>query len=154
MQVPLLIQVDAGKMVAVYASIIRPHLEYASATWDPHLACDIALLENVQKFVLRICLREWRMGYFDLSVLRSFFKLCLLKLVHKLTPCPFDTPRRALARAFSASSFPLCQPFAKTNAFMFSFSPSSVNLWNNLPSDVVQVDSFAVFKKCMRVFFL
>ena len=30
--------------------IIRPHLEYASAIWDPHLACDIALLENVQKF--------------------------------------------------------------------------------------------------------
>ena len=31
---------DAGKMVAVYASIIRPHLEYASAIWDPHLTCD------------------------------------------------------------------------------------------------------------------
>ena len=37
---------------------------------------------------------------------------------------------------------------------MFSFPPSSVKLWNNLPSDVVQVDSFAVFKKCMWVFFV
>ena len=80
-------------MVAVYASIICPHLEYA---WDSHLACDIALLENVQKFALHICFREWRMGYFDLLDLSGLSSLSN-RGVHKLIPCPFDTPRRALA---------------------------------------------------------
>ena len=74
-------------------------------------------------------------------------KLCLLfKLVHKFIPCPIDTPRRALARASSVSSFQLCQPFAKIYVLFF---PLSVKLWNNLPSDVVQIDSSVFFVGCI-----
>ena len=32
-----------------YLSLVRPHLEYASAAWDPHLEKDIHRLEMVQR---------------------------------------------------------------------------------------------------------
>ncbi len=39
--------------------LIRPHLEYASAVWSPHLAKDIKLLEDTQKFALKVCTKKW-----------------------------------------------------------------------------------------------
>ena len=46
-----------------YLSCIRPHLEYACTVWDPHLAKEITLQENVQKFACKICCKSWLMDY-------------------------------------------------------------------------------------------
>ena len=42
---------------------ICPHLEYASGVWSPHLVKDKAANEKVQHFALRICLKDWSLGY-------------------------------------------------------------------------------------------
>ena len=34
--------------------------------WDFHLLKDKALIENVQKFGLRICTKQWDLGYHEL----------------------------------------------------------------------------------------
>ena len=49
-----------------YASFIKPHLEYAAASWDPFLKKDIELIEDVQKFALRVCLKSWSATYEEL----------------------------------------------------------------------------------------
>ena len=54
----------------MYESMVRPHFEYASQVWDPHLQKDINLLEGVQKIVLRMCSKDYNMNYEDL--LQSF----------------------------------------------------------------------------------
>ena len=49
---------NSSTLLKLYLSHIRPHLEYCSAVWNPHLKEDIAELEKVQKFALRVCMKS------------------------------------------------------------------------------------------------
>ena len=51
----------------LYVSLIRPHLEYAAPLWDPHLQKDVDMLENVQKFAMKLITRKWDQGYAQLT---------------------------------------------------------------------------------------
>ena len=50
---------DSATLLTLYKSFIRPHLEYGSIVWDPYLAGDVDALEKVQRFALRVCLKNW-----------------------------------------------------------------------------------------------
>ena len=51
-------------LVTFYTSFIHPpHLEYASAVWNPYLYKDIDLLDKTQTFALRVCLKNWSLSY-------------------------------------------------------------------------------------------
>ena len=55
-----------GTMLKLHSSFIQPHLEYATAVWDPFLRKDIELLEGVQKFGLKVCTKSWNCSYEEL----------------------------------------------------------------------------------------
>ena len=59
---------SAGTLCQLYLSMVRPHLEYTSPVWSPHLAKDMELIEGVQKFALRIASKSWTMTYHDLLI--------------------------------------------------------------------------------------
>ena len=50
---------------SLYASLVRPILEYASVAWSPFLACDITRIESIQKQFLLFALRNlgWAPGF-------------------------------------------------------------------------------------------
>ena len=54
---------STNTLLKLYTSFIRPHLEYACIAWDPFLKKDITLLEDVQKFALKICMKSWDLDY-------------------------------------------------------------------------------------------
>ena len=43
-----------------YVSLVRPHLEYAVAAWDPFTACNVGRLEMVQRRAARFVKRDYR----------------------------------------------------------------------------------------------
>ena len=47
----------------LYISSVRPHLEYATAVWDPHLQKDVNKLKKVKTFALRMCTKNWTADY-------------------------------------------------------------------------------------------
>ena len=49
---------DSYTLSKLYLTIVQPHLEYAGEVWDPHLDKDIKLIEKVQKFASRVCLKR------------------------------------------------------------------------------------------------
>ena len=96
-----------------YASLIRPHLEYASAAWDPHLKKDIQLIEDVQKFAFKVCLESWNSAYVELlekshlptlEARRKDAKLChMYKIINKETFFP-SAPTLVRTLAYSSRS--------------------------------------------------
>ena len=71
-------------LLELYSVLVRPHLEYAAAIWDPHLIKDINKLENVQKISIKMCLKQWDLGYQDLLDLSQFPTLKNRRLYLKL----------------------------------------------------------------------
>ena len=143
----------------LYIALVRPHTEYASQVWNPHLQKDIDQLERVQKFALRMCAKQWDLGYADLLNLfnvpslvdrRNYLSLCTMyKVVHELVYFPYDlfVPKTTTLR--SSSKLLYCQPFAHTNAFFHSFVPKTCSVWNNLPDYITHANTLSVFKSSL-----
>ena len=62
---------SSTSLLKLYATVIRPSLEYACQVWDPHLVKDIEKLDGVQKFALRICLKKWKLDYSSLLLISN-----------------------------------------------------------------------------------
>ena len=123
-------------LVKLHKSLIRPHMEYACSVWDPHLKKDIQMLENVQKFALRICPKSWNSDYDTLlgtiniptlSNRRETLKLCLLLniLAGRVTypSCPITIKTLPIPSG-SVTLFNLWFPMpAPTNTNTHSYHP-------------------------------
>ena len=63
-----------------------------SDVWDPHLQKDITPIDNVQKFGLRICAKQWDLEYdefmsnFDVCTLQTR-RLELAQTLHHVQNC-------------------------------------------------------------------
>ena len=91
---------SASSLLKLYISLIRPLLEYACQVWNPYLTKNIEKLEKVQRFALRLCVKQWDLDYplllfiSDLPTLaarRKYFSLCsMFKIVNQLMHFPQD----------------------------------------------------------------
>ena len=153
---------DPSTLLKLYKSLIRPHMEYASVVWDPHLAKDIKLIEDVQKFALRVCSKTWNADYESLlkscnlpslSDRRKFQKLCqLYNILTDRVTYP-DKPLERIATLYPnrhANTIQLSVPFARTNNFKNSFFPSTATLWNSLNCDISPINSLASFRHALN----
>ena len=154
---------DPSIMLKLYTSLVRPHTEYASITWDPHhLSKDILALENTQKFALSVCLKNWRADYdllLDqahlprLSSRRKFLKLCLLYNIFTGKVIYHDSPLVRWSSPYPnrlQNSLQLSPLYARTDYFKYSFFPSSIEAWNSLHFDVASKNTLLSFKHALR----
>ena len=77
---------DCNTLLQLYLLLLHPHTEYAAPVWDPHFLSDINSLENLQKFALCVCCKQWDTAY---SVLLSWSNVPSLencRLCLKLSP--------------------------------------------------------------------
>ena len=149
-------------MLRLYTSFIRPHLEYATVAWDPFLKKDIELIEDVQKFVLKVCTKSWDASYSRLletshlpsmKTRRQYAKLCnLFKIINGLTFHPnAPTMDRVLhypSRFVHSRAIAPLQ--CHTLQYQNSYFPSSITAWNSLPPDTVTNSTLPSFKRALK----
>ena len=140
---------DSATLLKLYKSFIRPHLEYCSVVWSPYLLGDIESLEKVQRFALRVCLKNWtcdrdhlytQSGVLALAERRSRARLYhMYKIVNNLTIMPESPLELRVIHYSNRSSHPLQfrNIFARSNQFQNSFFPGTIPLWNSLPHSTV-----------------
>ena len=146
---------------SLYVSLVRPHLEHAAPAWNTYLIKDINSLESVQKFALKVCLKQWDTPYHqllsqaclpDLSTRRKHLSLCYfyklingVYLYHDLPLVP-HTSQYALRNNHSVVQFS-----AHTNCFYYSFFPYVTSLWNTLPDSITSAPSIYTFKNLVHL---
>ena len=100
-----------------YLTIVQPHLEYACEIWDSYLAKDCQMIESVQKFASRVCLKQWSRNtrYQDmleflnmpsLAAHRAPRKLCTLYKIVNLSEYP--SPQKSLLPLLFYTLFVFC----------------------------------------------
>jgi hypothetical protein len=108
---------DLVTLLQLYKSFIRPHLEYCSIVWNPHLIRDIEPLEKVQRFALRVIFLLFLRG--ESSIITTV----------TLIPCNSETSTRELHN-FRAPSF--LAPFRFGTHYLTALSPYTHSPVSNL----------------------
>ena len=147
----------------LYKSMVRPILEYACNVWCPHYNKDIQLIEAVQRRAARFCMNCYsryesvtsmleKLKWPTLTDRRDDLKLVMLyKIIYgyvhvqqtlPLTYSSFNSVTRGHHKK-------ILQPPTRTDIYKYSFFPSAIRLWNNLPESLSTVKTIDEFKNLL-----
>jgi len=141
-----------------YISLVRPHLEYAAAAWDPYLVGDCKQLEKVQRRAARFVKRDYKpttlvsslisqLGWQTLSDHRRNSRLSLMyKTLHGLAGISTSPFRHPSKTTHSANDDTFCVLSSSIDPYKYSFYPRTIVDWNALPASVKSRPSIHSFR--------
>ncbi|KAI8513794.1 hypothetical protein Bbelb_081180 [Branchiostoma belcheri] len=148
---------DESSVPILFKCMVRPHLEYANVVWGPHFSGDQALIERVQHRATRLVPALQELPYSS-----RLQKLHLPSLSYRRVRGDMIQMYKIMTRRervepeefFEISqvektrghAYKLKVPLAKAAVRRHSFAIRAVQLWNSLPSSVVDAESVNCFK--------
>ena len=150
---------NAKTFIPLYKSLVRVHLDYAASVWSPSSIHLIDELEAVQRRATKLL-----PGFKDISYEERLRRLRLPTLAYRrirsdmietykiiqeiydrnvLMNIGRDTRRGIILRGHA---YQLEKKHCKSNIRRNSFKMRIVNVWNNLPHEVVSAESLNSFK--------
>ena len=150
----------------LFKSLVKPILEYAVPVWSPYQKKDIESLEKVQRRASRLALKQKRgeMSYEDrcrllnwqtLEKRREFLSLIqCYKIVLGIDSLPFSDffELTKCNRTRANHDYKLYVKIAIVNFYKFSFFVRIVDMWNNLPKDIVHAGSLTSFRNRLKIY--
>ena len=152
-------------LTKAYITYVRPLLEYCTYLWSPYQNYLIDKIERVQRYFSRRVLFRTKLPYLtrleilkletlEMRRIKFDLKLCY-KIINGLCDLNFDeffTFASSLVTNFLfGHNCKLIKPLSKNNWLLNFYSSRVVSYWNSLPSDVVNVPSFAIFVKKLNL---
>ena len=140
-----------------YKTYVRPILEYGSIVWDPHTSNNIHKLEMVQRKAARSICSDWRYTSSPTTMLENLNLQTLqqrrmenkVKYMHKILHGQLNTLSHLVTRA-RTSNVRLVPINARILSYQHSYIPSTVNLWNNLPTQIANELDYGKF--CLGIY--
>ena len=137
-----------------YTTLVRPILEYASASWDPHCLKHIKTLERIQRQAARFCTQNYSrepgtvtqllkdLQWDTLQTRRKIKRLSIIyKMEHNLIDIPLDHYIQHNTRSSRKHDSQFLQIRHSANIFGNSFFPTTIKEWNSLPPNTVSSKS-------------
>ena len=152
--------IDKDMFIQIYKGLIRPHLEYATSVWSPHLINHIEEIENVQRRATKQI-----PGLSSLSYPDRLRKLKLPTLAYRRVrgdmiqvykmKCPTGGYDKSIpnflldshTKHLRGNSEKLYVQQCNKNIRKYSFSHRATILWNSLPDHVVNSEDVIKFEK-------
>lgn len=149
---------DIKTFKILYTALVRPHIEYANQIWNPYLKKHIDILENVQRRATRSI-----PGLSNLTYEERLRKIGLPTLTYRRIRGDMIETYKILTEKYDpeVSKFIRlredsytrghqykifkCRP--RLNVRKYSFCLRVVDLWNGLPSNVVEAKTVCVFER-------
>ena len=146
--------------------LFPPKSEVSSSVWSPYQKKDIESLEKVQRRASRLALKQKRgeMSYEDrchllnwqtLEKRREFLSLIqCYKIVLEIDSLHFSDffELTKCNRTRANHDYKLYVKIAIVNCYKFSFFVRIVNMWNNLPKDIVHAGSLTLFRNRLKIY--
>ena len=145
-----------------YLSLVRPHLEYATAAWDPYMAKDIQQLERVQRRTARFVKKDYRyttnvtglfddLGWFPLFERRKHSCLTVFhKALNNLSAFSLDHLSVSSLHTRASNENKYVSLPVRTDVFKYSFYPRTITDWNFLPLAVCLLQSTQSFHGALQ----
>ena len=147
----------------LYNALVRPHLEYCVQCWSPYYKKDILKLERVQRRVTKLIPRLRNKPYEDRLKELNLFSLSKRRLrgdlieVFKIVK---GIENMNVEKYFTIDTSNTtrnngCKIVGKrfqTNEAKYFFFNRVVNIWNGLPSNVIDCSTVETFKKRLDVY--
>ena len=140
----------------LYKTYVRPSLEYCSSVWDPHTKTNIDKIEQVQRRAARLVTCNFsrytpvtpllhQLNWTPLRDRRACTKVTILyKALNNLIEIP--TQNLSYTADTTRQAHNLFIPFANSDTYKHSFYPSTIRLWNMIPTDVRNAPSLSIFQ--------
>ena len=152
-------------ILSLYKSLVRPHLDYCVQVWGPYLKKDTNLIEAVQRRALRLIdnfkylsydkrLQKVQMTSLEKRRVRGdliqVFKL--FTGIDKLDYKKFFSIN--CNRTLRGHQYKIFKDRSRTELRRNCFSQRIVNVWNELPIEVVSAETLDIFKKRVDEWFV
>lgn len=153
--------------IQAYKSIVRPHLEYCSSTWDPHTKRNINKIEMVQRRAARFICNDFgrvssvtsMLKEIQLPSLQQRRKDQRLSMMHKIVhnnvdlrlEDHIDYNKRPTDSVTTRRHNPLTLniPLSITKCHQMSFFPNTARDWNDLPYELTSNENSSTFRKLL-----
>jgi hypothetical protein len=149
---------DCRILLKAYVTYVRPLLEYCSSVWSPFTAANKNKIEAVQRNFTKniselstLCYND-RLFNLQLESLAFRRLVCDLVTLYKLIHDYFDIPSANFVEFYADSctrghKYKIRKQHSSVNAFKFSFPHRCVDVWNSLPTAVVEAVTLSEFKR-------
>lgn len=143
----------------IYKSMVRSWMKYASSIWMGASATSLGRLDAIQRQAIRIIgLPQQALEARSIQPLDQHRKVGALTLLHQMyykeahallneLVVPPPTFRRSTRQSTSRHACSVSGPVSITTGHATTFLPTSVNVWNNLPEEIVNIKDRQKFKQ-------